>query len=65
MITKKKNILICTVAGDNTNMFLNENWRDILKELGPSFAGALSDIFRNTLTAMADVVPYKNIFPKD
>ncbi|XP_075221719.1 protein takeout-like isoform X2 [Lycorma delicatula] len=53
------------LLGDNMNRFLNENWQEIMKELGPAMAEALGEIFRRTLTSMAEVVPFKNIFPKE
>ncbi|XP_039296186.1 protein takeout [Nilaparvata lugens] len=53
------------LLGSNMNQFLNENWQEIMKELGPAMGEALGEIFKQTLTSMADVVPFKNIFPKD
>lgn len=56
---------IIVVAGDNMNIFLNENWKDIMKDLSPALSEALGEVFRQTLTSMADLVPYQTLFPRD
>lgn len=53
------------ITGENMNRFLNENWKDIIKEVGPAVADALTDVFRATMGAMADLVPFEYIFPTD
>lgn len=47
------------------NHFLNENWRDIVQEVAPAVADALAQVFRNTIGAMADLVPFEYLFPSD
>lgn len=59
----KKRLIV--VAGDNMNIFLNENWKDIMKDLSPALSEALGEVFRQTLTSMADLVPYQTLFPRD
>lgn len=51
------------VTGDNMNLFLNENWRDLLKEFGPAIGDAFGTIMKNTLGSVSDLVPYEFIFP--
>uniref|UniRef100_A0AAU6SHK8 Protein takeout-like protein n=1 Tax=Maconellicoccus hirsutus TaxID=177089 RepID=A0AAU6SHK8_MACHI len=53
------------LLGENMNRFLNENWRDIIKEVGPAVADALTEVFRATMGAMADLVPFEYLFPSD
>lgn len=48
--------------GDNMNLFLNENWEDILKELKPSITEALSQIFSALINAVFAKVPYNEIW---
>jgi hypothetical protein len=48
--------------GDNMNLFLNENWSDILKELKPSITTAFAKIFKNTINKVFDAVPYRELF---
>jgi Haemolymph juvenile hormone binding protein (JHBP) len=35
--------------GDNMNMFMNENWQDILNELKPAFSEAIGQILENII----------------
>lgn len=53
------------LLGDNMNRFLNENWKDIIKEVAPAVADALTEVYRATIGAMADLVPFEYIFPSD
>lgn len=48
--------------GDNMNLFLNENWQDILKELKPSINDALAQIFAALINAVFAKVPYNEIW---
>lgn len=48
--------------GDNMNMFLNDNWQDILKELKPSIISAFVQIFQRVITNVFDKVPYAELF---
>lgn len=56
-------IFYLSPAGDNMNIFLNENWKDLLKEFGPPIGDALGTIMKNTLESVSDLVPYEFIFP--
>ncbi len=51
------------VAGDNMNHFLNENWKEVTHEVGPTIADAISEVFRQILTQISDLVPWKYVYP--
>lgn len=50
---------------ETTNVFLNQNWSDILRELKPVMTKAIGAIYK----AMADPIfskfPYEDLFLKD
>ena len=45
------------------NKFLNLHWKDVIKELGPVVAEAVSEIFSLLLGNIAQLVPYSEIYP--
>ncbi|XP_046684382.1 protein takeout-like [Homalodisca vitripennis] len=47
--------------GDNMNIFLNENWQDILKELQPSIEEALGQTFKAIANRIFHKVPMNQI----
>uniref|UniRef100_A0A1B6FCP9 Uncharacterized protein n=1 Tax=Cuerna arida TaxID=1464854 RepID=A0A1B6FCP9_9HEMI len=49
------------VLGDAMLQFLDENWRDVVKELGPAVGDAISSVFTLILTNIASVVPFKEL----
>ncbi|XP_059489955.1 protein takeout-like [Neocloeon triangulifer] len=46
------------------NEFLDENWRELVSELGPPIAEALNQVLTSMMTNIARTVPYKEIFPE-
>lgn len=48
--------------GDNMNLFLNENWQDILKELKPAIVLAFEEILKGIINRIFAKVPYEEIF---
>lgn len=48
--------------GDNMNVFLNENWSDILNELKPSISLTLEQIFEIIVNRIFAKVPYDDLF---
>ncbi|XP_068086535.1 protein takeout [Anabrus simplex] len=48
--------------GDNTNKFLNENWMDVIQELGPPVGEAIAQIISEILSGVLDVVPADEVF---
>ncbi|CAH1404993.1 unnamed protein product [Nezara viridula] len=52
------------LLGGNMNTFLNENWREILKDLRPALSKSLAALTKSILQNMANVVPYDVMFPE-
>lgn len=50
------------VLGDNTNLFLNENWQEVWPEIRKSVYSAFSQIIENVLNNMFAKVPYDELF---
>lgn len=50
------------LLGDNMNLFLNENWRDILTELKPAVNLALEELFKGIINRIFLRIPYNDIF---
>uniref|UniRef100_A0A182XX17 Uncharacterized protein n=1 Tax=Anopheles stephensi TaxID=30069 RepID=A0A182XX17_ANOST len=48
--------------GDNMNVFLNDNWQDILKELKPAISAAFTKIFEAVVTNVFNRVPYNELY---
>lgn len=48
--------------GDNMNVFLNDNWTDILKELKPAIASAFTQIFEAVVSNVFNKVPYSELY---
>ncbi|KAE8747380.1 hypothetical protein FOCC_FOCC005847 [Frankliniella occidentalis] len=51
------------LLGENMNHFLNENWKEVTREVGPTIADAISEMFRQILTQISDLVPWKYVYP--
>lgn len=51
--------------GDNTNLFLNENWRDVFPEVKVSIFEAFSQIIDNVLQNVFAKVPYNELFAEE
>ncbi|KAL5235485.1 hypothetical protein ACI65C_002895 [Semiaphis heraclei] len=50
------------VLGDNMNLFLNENWMEVLKEMQPAFERALSAAFISIAQEFFNRIPLNQIF---
>lgn len=48
--------------GENMNLFINENWMDILGELKPGITEAFSQILGNLIDAIFKKISYDDIF---
>jgi hypothetical protein len=46
------------------NSFLNENWRDLIRDLAPPIGEALSQVVQQILTNIFELVPYDVAFPE-
>lgn len=51
-------------TGNQMNIFLNENWKEILEELRPAFDSALTSIFTSMAQRFFEKVPLNQMFPK-
>ncbi|CAB3375916.1 Hypothetical predicted protein [Cloeon dipterum] len=49
---------------DHMNRFLNENWRELVLELGPPIAEALNQVLTQLMSNIAKTVPMKEVFPE-
>ncbi|KAF5280603.1 hypothetical protein FQA39_LY05251 [Lamprigera yunnana] len=47
--------------GDQMNVFLNENWKDVQQELAPAITETISSIITTSLAGIFEKVPYKDI----
>lgn len=50
------------LLGDNTNLFLNENWQEVWPEIRKSVFSAFSQIADNVLNNIFAKVPYDELF---
>ena len=48
--------------GDNMNLFLNDNWQDILKELKPAITEAFAKVFMYVINGVFSHIPYDMLF---
>lgn len=48
--------------GDSTNLFLNENWKEIYGELEPLIFDAFTLIIQNTIVNVFHKIPYNELF---
>lgn len=55
-------IYLFIYSGSHMNMFLNQNWRDILKDVQPAFETALGMAFQSITRQFFHKVPYNKIF---
>merc|ERR1712113_186586 len=45
------------------NEFINQNWRDILREMKPSYEAVFSNVFKDTIDSVFSRIPVKDIMP--
>jgi hypothetical protein len=46
------------------NRFLNENWREVARDLAPPFNEAISEVVERILANILKLVPYDEAFPE-
>lgn len=51
--------------GDNMNLFLNENWRDIFNEMKPAVELSVIEILKGIVNRIYIKFPYEDAFLKD
>jgi hypothetical protein len=54
--------VFCT--GDNMNTFLNENWKELVRDLAPAIGEAFGEVVKKILTTVFFLVPYDEAFPE-
>lgn len=50
------------ILGENMNNILNENWKDVVAELGGGIGNTIGVIINSILQAYFSAVPYNEIF---
>lgn len=48
--------------GDNTNLFLNANWEDILNEMKPNISKSFGQVFEQIINSVFSKIPFKYLF---
>lgn len=51
--------------GDNTNLFLNQNWEDIFNELKKAIENAFGSVYRDYTKQILESLPFNEIFLVD
>jgi hypothetical protein len=46
------------------NTFLNENWRELVRDLAPSIGEAVNEVVKRILTNIFELVPFDEVFPE-
>ncbi|KAI8421669.1 hypothetical protein MSG28_009659 [Choristoneura fumiferana] len=59
-----ENLLNDKVIGDQVNRFLNEMWREIVADVGPTISQSLSAAVVDNLTKLLDQVSYDKLMPE-
>lgn len=49
------------ISGENLNYFINENWREVSKDVAPAVVDALGEVLKSVFKSICDMVPYNNI----
>lgn len=49
-------------TGSQMNTFLNENWSDVIKEVGPGISKILESVITSIIKGYLENVPYDEIF---
>lgn len=50
------------VLGEQTNKFLDENWKEIDKDLGPAISETIAQICVQIASAFFERIPYNQLF---
>jgi len=46
------------------NTVLNENWREVVRDLGPPINEAVGQVMQRILTTISELVPFDEVFPE-
>ena len=55
-------IIFC--SGDNMNTFMNENWKELVRDLAPPVGDAIGLVVEMILTNMFERIPFDEVFPE-
>lgn len=50
------------ILGEQTNKFLDENWKEIDKDLGPAISETIAQICVQIASSLFDRIPYNQLF---
>ncbi|CAH0550088.1 unnamed protein product [Brassicogethes aeneus] len=50
------------LLGDNMNMVLNDNWEEVMKEVGPGITHTIEVVVHNVVKAYLEQIPYREMF---
>lgn len=50
------------LLGDTMNQFLNDNWKDILREFMPAISASFNGVFKNMMNKVFIGIPYNELF---
>lgn len=53
------------VAGDTMNRFLNENWRNVVREVQPVLEDTIAELFKSFANKMFHMYPLDMLMPED
>lgn len=53
------------VLSDNTNLFLNENWKEVFTEIRKSVFTAFAQLAENVLNKIFAKIPYDDLFQQE
>lgn len=54
-----------SVAGDTMNRFLNENWRNVVREVQPVLEDTIAELFKSFANKMFHMYPLDMLMPED
>jgi hypothetical protein len=46
------------------NTFLNENWKELVRDLAPPIGEVVNEIVKRILTSIFELVPFDEAFPE-
>ncbi|CAB0017537.1 unnamed protein product [Nesidiocoris tenuis] len=52
------------LLGETVNRFVNENWREVIQELGAPVIDSVSQVFEIILSRICELVPYRIVYPE-
>lgn len=55
-------LIILLITGDNMNVFLNENWRELFNELQPAIEEVFGVVFKDVAHQLLSRIPLNQIF---